>query len=80
MEADEKKMFTVRLPLEAHRLLSHIALDRGISLSDLMVSEMVKWANAQPETTKYGTVETPSTSKRGPKTEATTTRKKGKVA
>ncbi len=62
-----RKPFTVRFPPEMHRLLTHLAVDRGLSLGDLVVGVMAEWAQKQPETTRYGTVSPPKPSKRGPK-------------
>ncbi len=68
-EAEEipKRHFTVRFPPDAHRLLTHLAIERGLSLGDLVVSVMIEWAQKQPETPRYGTIEQPKISKRGPK-------------
>jgi predicted HicB family RNase H-like nuclease len=67
-EETPRKPFTVRFPPEMHRLLAHLAVDRGLSLGDLMVRVMAEWAEKQPETARYGTVSLPKPSKRGPKT------------
>lgn len=66
-EEEKKKVFSVRFPHDLHKLLTHIAVDKGVSLGDMIIQTMAEWAVAQPEATLYAKPATPKASKPGPK-------------
>jgi hypothetical protein len=66
-EEEKRKVFSVRFPPDLHKLLTHIAVERGKSLGDTIIEAMAKWASEQPESTIYGKPAPPKPSKPGPK-------------
>ncbi len=66
-EEIKTKGFLVRFPEDLHKLLTHIAVDRGKSLGDTIIAAMADWAKQQPESAIYGKPATPKPSKPGPK-------------
>lgn len=51
---DTRKQVGVRLPKELVLKLSHIALDREVTLNELVKAALIDWYERQPEKARYG--------------------------
>jgi hypothetical protein len=49
----DHRTFTLRMPTDLHRQLRHVALDRGVSMNDLLVEVIQGWWAEQPERPTY---------------------------
>ncbi|ACL67016.1 hypothetical protein A2cp1_3690 [Anaeromyxobacter dehalogenans 2CP-1] len=47
------KVVTCRLPLELHRALGHLAVDRGVPLNDIIVEGLRDFWARSPDRKKY---------------------------
>jgi hypothetical protein len=56
MASDEKKQLGTRLAKDLSAKLGHLAIDREISLSDLVEGALATWYTHQPEMKIYGSI------------------------
>lgn len=66
-ETKDRRQTGVRFPPEMRVKLGYVALERGLSLNDLIIKGMSEWYNGQPEAKKHGPLPSFEPTKRGVK-------------
>jgi hypothetical protein len=56
VSTDDRKQVGARLSKDLVAKLGHIAIDRDVTLNDLIEGALASWYNKQPERTAYGDV------------------------
>jgi hypothetical protein len=54
--AEERKQVGARLSKDLVAKLGHVAIDRDVTLNDLIENALADWYSRQPESESYGTV------------------------
>jgi hypothetical protein len=49
----DHQSYTLRLPVDLHRQLRHFAVDKGVSMNDILVQVIEGWWKDRPERASY---------------------------